>query len=41
MSSRAEDAPAAEPTTKDCQYCCSSIPLGATRCPHCRAQLAA
>ena len=29
----------AEPTTKDCPYCLSSIPLEATRCPHCTSQL--
>ncbi len=32
------EAPAA-PTTKDCPYCCSSIPLQAKRCPHCTSQL--
>ena len=31
---RKEEAPAAEPTTKDCTYCLSSIPIKATRCPH-------
>jgi large conductance mechanosensitive channel len=30
---------AAEPTTKDCPFCLSSIPPGATRCPHCTSQL--
>ncbi len=29
------EAAAAAPTTKDCAYCCSAIPLKATRCPHC------
>jgi large conductance mechanosensitive channel len=24
---------------KDCPFCCSSIPLQATRCPHCTSQL--
>ncbi|MGH9352243.1 MAG: large conductance mechanosensitive channel protein MscL [Terriglobia bacterium] len=33
-------APAAAPTTKDCPYCASSIPLKATRCPNCTSQLA-
>jgi large conductance mechanosensitive channel len=33
-------APVAAPTTKDCPYCMSSIPIGATRCPHCTSQLA-
>lgn len=32
-------APAAAPTTKDCPYCFSSIPLKATRCPNCTSQL--
>ena len=31
-------APAA-PTTKDCPYCCSAIPLAAKRCPQCTSQL--
>lgn len=30
---------AATPTTKDCPYCLSTIPLKATRCPHCTADL--
>ncbi len=34
-------APAAEPTTKDCPYCLSPVPLKATRCGHCTSQLAA
>ena len=34
---RAPAAPA--PTTKECPYCFSSIPLKATRCPHCTADL--
>jgi large conductance mechanosensitive channel len=31
--------PAAAPTTKDCPYCISKIPLKATRCPNCTSQL--
>lgn len=27
------------PTTKDCQYCLSAIPLKAVRCAHCTSQL--
>lgn len=40
---RREEAPAAEaePTTKDCPYCYTAIPLKATRCPHCTSQLEA
>lgn len=34
----AAETPAA-PTTKPCPYCCSSVPLAATRCPHCTSQL--
>ncbi len=30
---------AAEPTTKECPYCLSTIPLKATRCPQCTSQL--
>ena len=33
-------APTPEPTTKDCPYCLSNIPIKATRCPHCTSQLA-
>jgi large conductance mechanosensitive channel len=28
-----------EPTTKVCTYCFSTIPIKATRCPHCTSQL--
>lgn len=31
--------PAQEPTTKECPFCLSSIPIKATRCPHCTSQL--
>lgn len=31
--------PAAAPTTKTCPECCSTIPLQATRCAFCTAQL--
>ena len=30
---------AAAPMTKDCQFCLSSIPLKATRCPNCTSQI--
>jgi len=40
MADRLEKpAPAAAPTTKDCPFCMSPIPVGATRCPHCTSQL--
>lgn len=29
----------AAPAAKDCPFCLSSIPLAATRCPHCTSQL--
>jgi large conductance mechanosensitive channel len=32
---------AGAPTTKDCPYCRMSIPIGATRCPHCTTELKA
>jgi len=31
----------AAPTTKECPYCLSSIPLKATRCPNCTSELSA
>ena len=34
-------APAAAPTTKDCPYCLSTVPLKATRCPNCTSELRA
>jgi large conductance mechanosensitive channel len=34
-------APAAAPTTKDCPYCFSAIPIQATRCPNCTSELRA
>jgi large conductance mechanosensitive channel len=37
---REEEAPA-EPTTKDCPYCLSAIPIKATRCAHCTSELPA
>jgi large conductance mechanosensitive channel len=33
--------PAAAPTVRDCPYCFSSIPLKATRCPHCTSEIRA
>jgi len=31
--------PGAPPTTKDCSYCFSKIPIQATRCPNCTSEL--
>jgi large conductance mechanosensitive channel len=36
-----EAAPAATPTTRECPYCLSSVPLGAVRCAHCTSDLKA
>jgi large conductance mechanosensitive channel len=36
---RQEEEPAPAPTTKDCPHCLSSIPIKATRCAHCTADL--
>jgi len=38
---RQEEAPPEEPTTKDCPYCLSPIPIKATRCPNCTSELGA
>jgi large conductance mechanosensitive channel len=39
---RLKRAPApAAPSTKDCSYCFSTIPLKATRCPQCTSELKA
>mgnify|MGYP003766444291 CR=1 FL=1 len=32
-------APVAEPTTKECPYCLSSIPVKATKCAHCTSDI--
>ena len=34
-------AKAAEPETRECPYCLSSIPIKATRCPNCTSELEA
>jgi large conductance mechanosensitive channel len=33
-------SPAADPVVKDCPACTMSIPIKATRCPHCTTELA-
>jgi large conductance mechanosensitive channel len=38
---RQEEAPPPVPTTKECLYCFSSIPMKATRCPNCTSELKA
>ncbi len=42
MVNKMKRAPAAAaPTTKDCPFCASAIPIPAKRCPHCTSQLIA
>lgn len=38
LAAKPAPAPAA-PTSKECPFCCSSIPIKATRCPHCTSEL--
>jgi large conductance mechanosensitive channel len=33
------EAPAAAPSTRECPFCATSIPIKATRCPHCTSDL--
>jgi large conductance mechanosensitive channel len=41
QANKLKKAPAkAAPTTKDCQFCCTPIPIPAKRCPNCTSQLA-
>jgi len=39
MEAQKEAVTPAEPTTKECPYCLSVIPLKASRCPNCTSQL--
>ena len=39
MARRKTELPA-DPTTRDCPYCVSSIPVQATRCPFCTSEVA-
>jgi large conductance mechanosensitive channel len=36
---RQEQAPPPVPTTKECPHCFTTIPIKATRCPHCTSEL--
>jgi large conductance mechanosensitive channel len=36
---RPEAAPAAAPTTKECQFCFTAIPIKAVRCPNCTSNV--
>lgn len=38
---RLREAPPADPTTKECPECCSTIPIHAARCPQCTSALSA
>ncbi len=38
LKKKEEEAPA-EPTTKECPYCLSEVPIKATRCPHCTSEI--
>jgi large conductance mechanosensitive channel len=40
MSRRKTELPV-DPTTRDCPYCISSIPVAATRCPFCTSDVSA
>ncbi len=37
---REQAPPPAAPTTKECPFCASAIPLKAKRCPHCTSEVA-
>ena len=39
LTPKEEPKPEPEPTTKECPFCFTSIPIKATRCPHCTSQL--
>jgi len=39
LQKKEEEAPA-EPTEKECPHCFTSIPIKATRCPHCTSEIA-
>ena len=39
MNSMKKQPAPADPTTKECQYCFTMVPIKATRCPNCTSQL--
>jgi large conductance mechanosensitive channel len=39
LTKKEKDIPPAEPTTKDCPYCFTTISIKATRCPNCTSEL--
>jgi len=40
LKRKEEAAPPPPPDSKDCPFCVSSVPIKATRCPHCTSELA-
>lgn len=38
---REKETPPAEPSTKECAFCFTAIPIQASRCPNCTSQLSA
>ena len=39
MNRMNKEEPPADPTTKDCPHCMTSIPIKASRCPNCTSEL--
>ncbi len=39
MKKEEEAAPEPDPTTKECPFCCTDIPIKASRCGHCTSEL--
>lgn len=39
LRQKPEPAPEGPPTTRDCPYCLSTIPIKATRCGHCTSEI--
>ncbi len=39
MNRLKKQAPPPDPTTKECPFCISNIPVRAVRCPHCTSEL--
>lgn len=39
LERKEKDVPPEAPTTKDCAFCYTTIPINATRCPNCTSEL--
>lgn len=39
LKRKEKDVPPSEPTTKVCNFCFTTIPVSATRCPNCTSEL--